>query len=140
MTIPNIDIIVAEIEKYFQTTLEPVKGTRIFFEGNLSNKKKFILCSPQSKLHQKGYGWIDLTETQISRFQGFDYCILAFRLEGASVYYMHFSTLEKYLTGDSMVYNEKEGDHWKLHIWPDKIKVVGNAKEFRIEPNNFNDL
>ena len=56
MTIPNINIIVAEIEKYFKTTLKPVRGTRIFFEGNLSNKKKFILCSPKSKLHQKVMG------------------------------------------------------------------------------------
>lgn len=140
MSIPTKLTIVAILEEYFRIKILPVKGTRIIYEGILSNKKKLILCTPKSKLYDRGYDWIDVTKKQVSRFTGFDYCILVLRIEGGNVFYMHFSSLQKYLTAQSMFYNKQEGEHWKLHIWPDKIAVVGNPNAFAIEPNNFNDL
>jgi hypothetical protein len=72
-------------------------------------------------------GWVDITTVQVSMLDQSFYSILAMRLENGLVYYLDFKKLRPYLTEDLMVNNKREGDHWKLHIWTDYLKVVGSS-------------
>jgi hypothetical protein len=98
------------------------------------------ICTPESKLHKNGHGWIDITSKQILLLKKAKYSILAFRLEGNKVYYVNFSDLEKYLTQEYIFNNNREGNHWKLYIWPKHIEIRGNAKHLLVEPNKLSNF
>ena len=94
-------------------------------------------------MHPKGHGWTDITEIQKSLLEKGDYSILAIRMEGGRAYYLDFKILEPFLIEGAMVYNEREGNHWKLYVWPDYLEIIGNSRRLQITPNNldiFDDL
>ena len=140
MIIPNEDKVISDLQKHFGVTLYQVPGKKIFYKGDLPEGGKVLVCTPQSKLQPKGNGWIDLTVKQITLLQEATYAVFAFRLEGDKTYYLALDYLEPLLTEDGMIYNDHEGDHWKLHIWPDHINVLGNNKTLDIIPNKINKL
>jgi len=91
-------------------------------------------------LHIKGHGWIDITSKQKNLLEHAECSMFAFRLEGNKVYYLNYSELKKYLTLDSMLNNDKEGDHWKLYIWPNYIEIRGNKQRLLIEPDKLDQF
>lgn len=99
-----------------------------------------MVCTLQSKLYPNGFAWIDLTTVQCGILDKANLAVLAFRTESAKVYYVRFGELKKYLTERAMINNEREGDHWKLHIFPDHIEVINNKNHLSIEWNNLNVL
>ena len=132
--IPSKEKVISDLENQFKVKLHSVKGKRIFYAGILENGKDILICTPESKLHSKGYGWVDITTKQNEMLgQAFE-GIVAIRLEQNKLYNLNFKDLKKYLTVDSMVNNSREGDHWKLHILPNHIKVLGNKNLFSILP------
>jgi len=98
-----------------------------------SNRKRLVLCTPESRLHPQGHGWFDLTTKQVDLLDDADIAILAVRLEGNKVYYVDFKQLRQLITPD-MTLNYFEDRKWRFYIWENYIKVRGNDKKFDIEP------
>ena len=44
-----------------------------------------------------------------------------------------WSDLKRHLTSECMRYNANEGNHWKLNLYKDHIKVSGNTNEMPAE-------
>jgi hypothetical protein len=140
MSIYSKEKAISGLETFFDVKLHASQGKRIIFNGKLTNGKQILVCTAQSKLYPKGYAWVDITTLQFEILNNAYFGIFAFRTEPAKVYYVRFEELKKYLTDKAMVNNEREGDHWKLHIFPDHIKVLNNKNQLLIEPNNLDAL
>ena len=137
MNIPSKEFVISELEDYYKVSLTKLPKYRIFYSGLLNNNEEILICTPESKLHIKEHGWIDITNKQVLLLKKAKHSILAFRLEGNKVYYINFSDLVKYLTPKSMFNNSREGDHWKLYIWPKHIEIRGNGNLHLVQPNNL---
>lgn len=133
MSIPDKNIVVSTVSEKFNSTLSNIKRKQIMYEG-ISSGKRVVLCTPSSKLHISGKGWFDLTTKQVDLLDDADIAILAVRLQGNKIYYLDFKELRKLMTPDIVLRNSNEGEHWKLYVWENYIKVQGNEKEFHIEP------
>lgn len=140
MSISIEDKVISNLQKHFGVSLYTVRNKKIFYTGDLPDGGEILICTPKSKLQPKGNGWVDLTVKQITLLQKATYAVFAIRLESDKTYYLGLDDLKPLLTEDAMIYNDHEGDHWKLHIWPDHIKVLGNHKTLDIIPNNINKL
>lgn len=102
------------------------------FHG-VSNGKKLVLCSPESKLHVNGHGWFDLTTKQVELLDVADIAILAVRLEGNKIYFIDFKELRN-LISNAKTLNYSSDEKWRLYIWSNYITIRGNADKFLVEP------
>ena len=59
--------------------------------------------------------------------------IVLFRLQGHRLVMCKWKDLKAYLTKDSMMYNERELNHWKLRIFEDHIRINGNPRDCAIQ-------
>lgn len=105
-----------------------IRGKRIMFHGMKQNGETVTLCSPQSKMHSQGFYWVDITQEQYRVLSETDTGIIFFRLEGRNLVLVRWEDLKQHLTSDCMRNNTNEGNHWKLNIYHDHIKVSGNDK------------
>lgn len=133
MGIPGKQIVVETVGEKYNSKLSNIKRKQIMYEG-VSKGKRIVLCTPSSKLHVSGKGWFDLTTKQVDLLDDADIAILAVRLQGNKIYYIDFKDIRKLMTTEIMLKNPNEGEHWKLYVWENYIKVQGNEKEFHIEP------
>lgn len=140
MSIPSKEIVISKLQEFFTITLHKLPKYNVFYSGILKDNEEILICTPHSKLHINGHGWIDITSKQILLLKKAKHSILAFRLEGNKVYYVNFYDFEKNLTQESMLNNSREGNHWKLYIWPNHIEIRGNANKLTVKPNVFYDL
>lgn len=140
MNIPTQEFVINELQKIYQISLNKIPSHRVFYKGVINDNEEILICTPQSKLHKNGHGWIDITYKQLLFLKKAKYSILAFRIEGNKVYYINFDDLEKHLTIESMLNNNKEGDHWKLYIWQNNIEIRGNQNRLLITSNKFSVL
>lgn len=111
---------------------EQVPGKKIMFHARMSNGESVIMCTPQAKRQPQGFCWTDITEVQRNVLNSYDRAIVAFRLEGNRLTMCDWESLRNYLTYDCVKYNTSEGNHWKLHIYPDRIEVVGNPLKIKL--------
>ena len=139
MNIPSKEELLLKVQNHFGITLKALPNKQIFFQGNLDNGL-VLVCTPQSKLYPNGSAWVDLTEIQVSLLKEAKLSILAFRLESGKIYFLRFKALQSYLTDQAMIYNKKEGNHWKLRIWPNEIRVNGNSNICRIKSFELSEL
>jgi len=137
---PSIEKIVSELEKHFSIRLKRISNKRIIYSGKDVTGKRMIVCSPESKIYPKGYGWSDLTLVQTELLDEYDHSILAFRMPAEITYYVEFKTLKPFLIPEAMLNNKREGDHWKLYIWPNEIQVLGNKNRVKAKPNTLSTL
>lgn len=135
--IPSKEKVISDLEEQIKVDLHPMKSKRIFYSGILEDGNEIVVCTPESKLYPRGHGWVDITMKQYEILDGAFKGILAIRLGNNMLYNLNFKDLKGYLTVDAMVYNKREGDHWKLHILPDYIKVLGNENRFPIHGDTF---
>jgi hypothetical protein len=140
MNIPSAEFVISKVEENFSISLNKLPRYNVFYSGVFNDSEEILICTPHSKLHIRGHGWIDITSKQMLLLKGAQHSVLAFRLEGNKVYYVNFYDLEKHLTLQSMHNNKKEGNHWKLYIWPKHIEIRGNAKHLLVEPNKLSDF
>src|SRR5688572_12610686 len=140
MKIHQKEEVVLELEKHLSVILTKIPTKQIIYSGKDAVGKTIIVCTPKSKLHSQGYGWVDLTLIQKTLLQEGDHSILALRIEGGKTYYLNFMALEPYLNADAMINNNREGDHWKLRIWPSYIEVLGNPNHVLIKPNDISSM
>jgi hypothetical protein len=137
MNIPSKEFVISKLQECVTITLHKLPKYNVFYSGILNDNEEILICTPHSKLHINGHGWIDITSKQILLLKKAKHSILAFRLEGNKVYYVNFFDLEKYLTQETMLNNKKEGNHWKLYIWPKHIVIRGNANRLLVEPDKL---
>ena len=140
MSIPDADQVIAKLQIHLGIKLHRVSNKKIFYKGVGKDGNELLVCTPKSKLYPDGRGWVDITAIQKAMFEEAHTAILAFRVEGGKVYYLNFREMKPYLTDQSIINNKREGDHWKLYIWPDHIKVLGNEKKLTLTPGTFNNI
>ncbi|MEY2692730.1 MAG: hypothetical protein RIT03_1120 [Bacteroidota bacterium] len=139
MNIPSKEFVISELQDYIKISLIKLPKYHVFYNG-IYNKEDLLICTPESKLHINGHGWIDITYKQIDLLKKAKNSIIALRLEGNKVYYINSDELLSYFTPTSMHNNSREGNHWKLYIWPKHIEIRGNAKKLLVEPNKIKTL
>lgn len=125
----SIDEAVAAASKSAGCALQQVQGKKIMFHGRMKNGKTVIMCTPQAKAQSQGFYWTDITEVQYDLLNSYDRAIIAFRLQGNRLTMCEWSTMRSHLTPGAMKYNANEGNHWKLNIYQDRIKITGNPNE-----------
>lgn len=108
-----------------------IEGKRIMFQSKLENGESIVMCTPQSKLHPQGFYWVDITEIQYDVLESAENGIIIFRLEGQKLMMVAWCDLKPYFLPECMRNNPKEGNHWKLNIFNDHIKVSGNPSELK---------
>ncbi len=113
--------------------LSKLAQKKIFFE-NIS--KSIVVAMPSSKVYERGNGWVDLTKIQIELFKTYSHGYIIFRLSNSTVYYVDIKALLPLLTQDSMHENSKEGKHWKLDIWSNKISVRKSDSFLSVKEND----
>ena len=136
----TINEAVANASKAAQCTFTQVPGKKIMFHGRLSDGKTIIMCTPQAKRQPGGFCWTDITKVQYDLLNSYDHAIVVFRLEGNRLIMWDWKGLKYRLTEDCMTYNKNEGYHWKLYIYDDKVKIIGNKKEVELvyQPDIYN--
>lgn len=122
-----------DIAAKYKTVFSSIPGKQIMYSGKLEDGRSIVICTPQSKLYAKGNAWVDITVAQYEIMNNADFAMLAVRPEDEGKIYLEFDQLKKYLSDKNMLSNSHEGDHWKLHIWPGKVKVIG-GNTFDIKP------
>ncbi|MGD6844697.1 hypothetical protein ACQCVH_19565 [Bacillus infantis] len=132
MSIPDKNIIISSVSKRYSCSLSNIIRKKIMYHG-VSNGKKLVLCTPESRLHRQGHGWFDLTTKQVDLLDDAELAILAIRLEGYKIYYVDFKQLRQLINRD-MTLNYSEDRKWRFYIWEKYLKVRGNDKKFDIEP------
>lgn len=134
------ETVISNLQKELSVSLKLETGKRIIYSGIDINRKKIIVCTPESKVHNKGHGWVDFTAIQKTLIEKADFSIMALRMGDDKTYYINFKLLAPYLTSETMVNNKREGDHWKLYIWPDHIQIRGNVNHMPIRQANLSYL
>lgn len=109
-----------------------IPGKKIMFESRLENGESIAMCTPQSKFHPQGFYWTDITSVQYELLDSYDNAIVIFRLQGRMLTMLNWEDLKPYFTAKCMRNNSKEGNHWKLNIYTDHIKVSGNENEVEV--------
>lgn len=128
----SINEAVAAASQAAGCSLVQVPGKKIMYHGTGRRGESVIMCTPQAKLQPQGFYWTDITEVQYRLLNAYDRAILVFRLQGNIKVMGEWSGIRPYLTQEAMKYNANEGNHWKLNIYQDKIKITGNPKEISL--------
>lgn len=110
-----------------------VPRKKIMFQGRKPNGGSVTLCSPQARKQPQGFYWVDITQEQARVLAETDEGLIFFRLVGLNLMLLVWSDLKQYLTSECMRFNANEGNHWKLYIYKDHIKVSGNTNEMPAE-------
>lgn len=132
MLIPDKNVVVEAINVKYKCVLSNVIRKKIMYHG-VSDGKKLMLCTPESKLHPQGHGWFDLTIKQVGLLDNADIAILAVRLQGYGIYYIDFKQLRRLVTSE-MKLKYSSDEKWRFYIWKNYIKVRGNDTRFDVEP------
>lgn len=132
--------VVATLQTRFKVSFAPIRGKMVFFETTALDGRRVVVCSPHSKTHKDGQGWIDLTRIQIELMGKYDAAILALRLPRHQTFFLDFQRLKPLLAEHCMFVNDREGEHWKMYIWPTKLEVRQNSTTLLITPNTFDQI
>lgn len=133
MTVPDKEVVVTFLNKLYNSKFNSIKRKKILYEGFVGGTK-IIVCTPSSKLHDKGCGWFDLNIAQVDILDKSDISILAIRMEGNKVYYVNFKELRGLLSASHTVYTPILGPHWKFFVWPTSLEIQGCKERFLIQP------
>jgi hypothetical protein len=134
------DELVKILETRYNVFFTPVRGKKVFYDTNINGKRSVVLCSPCSKIHKDGQGWIDLTKIQIDLLAEYNAALLAFRLPNRQAYYVNYQQIRSLLTEACIFDNSREGVHWKLYIWPERIEVRKNKRTLNLASNSFENI
>ena len=135
MQIKSTEELVSEIEERYSVKLSKLPRKKIIF-GSYIKGKCVVIVIPYSKIYAKGNGWVDFTKEQVSIFQRYQHSIAIFRLSNGNIYYVDLKKLLPLLSEKNMMINKKEGEHWKLDIWSDKIVPRKSNGELYVKPED----
>ena len=115
--------IVGIADNLFSCNFTGISNKKIMFEAK-KNGKTVCMCSPRSKYHkEKGCYWVDVTSIQYKLLDQYDVGFFVFRLEGKRLMVVTWENLKPFLKPDYLICNSHEGDHWKLFIFEDGIRI-----------------
>lgn len=102
---------------------------KVMYQALLPNGQSKCVCIVTSKFHDTidGY-WVDHTQKQKTILDSFDSAIVFFVLQGLKCAKLDWAVLGLLLTDDCVIYNEKEGNHWKTYIRNGKVEIRGGNK------------
>jgi hypothetical protein len=131
----NLNIVKTSIEEKYKVKLTKLPRKKIIFEGTTNKNETILLITPESKIHDNGQAWIDLTAIQKKLFQNYNIGIIAFRLKNGQIFYLNYQSIEEFLNLDNLLVNKKEGEHWKLHISPtlQNVKVQKSEEIIKVK-------
>lgn len=135
MTTATIESILTIFNKEYGIDLSKVHRKKIIYNGKTKHKKSIVIISPSSKIHDPDHGWVDFTKIQIDILKQHQIAIAIFRLSNGAKYFIDMATLYPILTQKIMMTNKREGDHWKLNIWRDRIVVRNGEKILQTKLN-----
>lgn len=135
MTTITIDSIVTEFKKEYGVILSKLPRKKIIYVGETGGGKSIVVAMPASKIYTRGYGWVDFTKIQVDIFKQYLISIAIFRLSDGFSYYIDMKHLFPLLTEGNMMENKKEGEHWKINIWPNKLVIRNGNQSLNIQPN-----
>ena len=128
MSIIHIDSIVAFANASLQCDFRLIPGKRIMYQA-VKDGKTLCMVSPMSSYHpDQGCYWVDLTEVQLETLDQYDSGFLLFRLEGMKLMMAGWPELRPLLDGKAMTNNLSEGNHWKLRLYNDGIRVMKSGR------------
>lgn len=125
----SIEEAIASASQAIGCSLTQVPGKKIMYHGRTRNGQSIILCTPQAKLQPQGFYWTDITEVQYRLLNSYDRASIIFRLQGNRLTRVDWESMKRYLTSSCMKNNASEGNHWKLNIYSDRVKITGNSAE-----------
>ena len=137
MSATTIGSILAIFEKEFGVNLSKMPGKQIIYEGKTKHAKSIVVIMPESEIYDRDNGWIDFTKIQIDICKRYQIAVAAFRLANRKTYFIDMSTLFPLLTQSNIMENEREGEHWKMDIWPDKIVIRNGGQTLYVKPNEY---
>ena len=137
MSATTIGSILAIFEKEFGVNLSKMPGKQIIYEGKTKHAKSIVVIMPESKIYDRDNGWVDFTKIQIDICKRYQIAVAAFRLANRKTYFIDMSTLFPLLTQSNIMENEREGEHWKMDIWLDKIVIRNGGQTLCVKPNEY---
>jgi len=135
MTTATIVSIVQVFESEFGVQLSKMPRKKIIYDGKTKQNKSIVVVMPASKIYARGNGWIDFTKIQVDTLKKYQIAIAAFRLSDGTTYFIDMNTLFPMLTQENIMENEREGEHWKMDIWPNKIIIRNGGETLHVKPN-----
>ncbi len=135
MTTMTIENIVTEFEKEFDILLSKMPRKKIIYYGQTKVGISIVVVMPASTIYARGNGWVDFTKIQIDIFKQHKIAIAVFRLSDGTTYYVDMQALYPLLTEQNMMENDREGEHWKLDIWPNKIIIRNGGETLYVKQN-----
>jgi hypothetical protein len=139
MPIQSMEEVIRILETRYNVNFTPVRGKKVF-NDTINGERSIVVCSPLSRIHSGGQGWIDLTRIQVDLIEKYDAAAIAFRLPNRQTYYVNYQQISPLLTEDCTFFNQKEGVHWKLYIWPERIVVRQNEMALHVISNSFENI
>jgi hypothetical protein len=136
MTTAKIENIVKEFENDFNVPLSIMPRKKIIYDGKTKVGTSIVVVMPASKIYERGNGWVDFTKIQIDIFKRHKIAIAVFRLSDGLTYYVDMQSLYPLLTQQNMMENDREGEHWKLDVWPNKIVIRNGGETLYVKPND----
>ncbi len=124
----TINSIVAIFENEYNIHLSKISHKKIIYDGKIKYRKSIVVIMPTSKIYPRGNGWVDFTKIQVELLKQYQIAIATFRLSNGKNYFVDMENLFPLLSQNNMMINKKEGEHWKLDIWTNKI-VIRNGGE-----------
>ncbi len=135
ITTTTINSIVEMFERQYSIALRKLPRKQIIYGGSTASNKSVIVAMPASKIYARGNGWIDFTKVQIDLFKQYTIAIAIFRLDDGTNYYVTLVDLLPLLSKDNMMVNSREGEHWKIDIWPTKLTLRNGGQSLCAHPN-----
>jgi len=135
MTTATIENIVSEFEKEFNVHLSKMPRKKIIYVGQTKAGASIVVVMPASTIYKRGNGWVDFTKIQIDIFKQHEIAVAVFRLSDGLKYYVNMQDIYTLLTQQNMIENDREGEHWKLDIWPNKIIIRNGGETLHVKPN-----
>mgnify|MGYP000583067419 CR=1 FL=1 len=123
MPTTTIESLVSHFEKEYGVHLSKIPRKKIIYDGKTKHGKSIVVIMPTSKIYKQGNGWVDFTQIQVEDLKKYHIAISIFRLSNGATYYIDMSKLFPLLTKKSIMENKREGKHWKMHIWSDRIDI-----------------
>lgn len=119
----------------YNLALRKLPRKQIIYGGSTAKNKSVVVVMPASKIYSRGNGWVDFTKIQIELFKQFTIAIAIFRLDDGTNYYVNLGDLFPLLSNDNMMVNSREGEHWKIDIWPTKLTLRNGGQSLCVHPN-----
>lgn len=136
MSTVAIGSIVAYFEEEHGIVLSKLPRKKIIYEGCINGSSSIVVIMPTSTIYPRGNGWVDFTEIQLNILKQYKISIAVFRLSDTSTYYVNMNDLFPLMTEANMMENSREGNHWKLDIWPNKIVFRNGGQALNVQENN----